>query len=452
MSVGLAGPRQPRLGNRRGRRGSAVAPGRRVPELPPRVLATAVLAGVALALFPSPFLPRAAAQEIVLTVGEERTVSVDPGSQFPVPVIVDMSNAGGLELASLEFGLSWDANLLSLLSVEPGEFGSVDVTESPAGGALTVRLSSATGTTASVTVLTLTLQAGTEEGSAPVVVEPVAAADEAGETLLGAIQRRILGACVGLRGLLGDVTADGSVNIIDAQQIARFAVSLGVGDVDRVRGFGDVTDDGKVDVVDAQQVARFAVGLPTGSRTGQEAAGCLFAPVVSLISPEEGDAFDVGVQIPFEGAAVDVEDGEVKGNALVWTSDLDGALGTGNSLIRDDLSAGDHRIDLTATDSHDNAARAAVEVRVVDLGAVEALLEDPFTDALVAGLTSAKRSAVEAGLSDCDAALSAGDIATLESCLAEARAEAASATDPDDRALGAVLDLILSRAEELLGV
>jgi hypothetical protein len=82
-----------------------------------------------------------------------------------------------------------------------------------------------------------------------------------------------------LTGLLGDVNGDDVVNIIDAQQIARFSVGLPVTDPERVLSHGDVNEDGVINIIDAQQVARYSVGLPTpnapniGEPVGGECVG-----------------------------------------------------------------------------------------------------------------------------------------------------------------------------------
>jgi hypothetical protein len=73
-------------------------------------------------------------------------------------------------------------------------------------------------------------------------------------------------ACSGTS-LWGDGNADGSVNITDAQQLARFSAGLAVGNPGAVTTRGDVTADGNVNIIDAQQIARYSVGLSAAPRT-----------------------------------------------------------------------------------------------------------------------------------------------------------------------------------------
>jgi hypothetical protein len=72
------------------------------------------------------------------------------------------------------------------------------------------------------------------------------------------------------------------------------------------------------------------------------------APVVSIVSPTS-TTFPTGSSIAFSGSATDVQDGNLAAR-LVWTSTVDGPLGTGASFIRP-LSAGTHIITASVTDS-----------------------------------------------------------------------------------------------------
>ena len=79
------------------------------------------------------------------------------------------------------------------------------------------------------------------------------------------------------------------------------------------------------------------------------------SPTVAIESPQDGNQYFLGgeviPQILFSGTGNDVEDGILAGESLVWTSSIDGQIGTGNSFNYNDLSAETHTITLTATDS-----------------------------------------------------------------------------------------------------
>lgn len=87
-------------------------------------------------------------------------------------------------------------------------------------------------------------------------------------------------------------------------------------------------------------------------------------PVAGIAAPLPGSVHLAGEIVAFVGTAEDAEDGVLGGEALVWRSDVDGRLGTGGSLGRDDLSIGSHRLTLTATDSDGRQDSASVNLVV----------------------------------------------------------------------------------------
>jgi hypothetical protein len=77
----------------------------------------------------------------------------------------------------------------------------------------------------------------------------------------------------------------------------------------------------------------------------------------------------------------DPEDGHLPGAAIAWRSDLDGELGTGRALSLRWLSAGDHTISATATDSTGATATDTIRLTVVDTGAAAPRLQGAEPDA-----------------------------------------------------------------------
>ena len=51
---------------------------------------------------------------------------------------------------------------------------------------------------------------------------------------------------------------------------------------------------------------------------------------------------------------------------MTWQSSLDGLIGTGYQVVRDDLRPGRHRITLTLPDGAHREASASVWVRILD--------------------------------------------------------------------------------------
>jgi len=87
-------------------------------------------------------------------------------------------------------------------------------------------------------------------------------------------------------------------------------------------------------------------------------------PTVTIHSPLEGTAFHEGEDIHFAGAVHDSKDGTVTGASLVWTSTLNGEIGTGTAFTKSDLKRGHHHIHLTATDSDGLIGEASVNISV----------------------------------------------------------------------------------------
>ena len=93
-------------------------------------------------------------------------------------------------------------------------------------------------------------------------------------------------------------------------------------------------------------------------------------PVATIASPTDGAAFAVGETITFTGTGTDHEDGDLTGASIVWTSNLDGQIGTGASFTRDDLAEGTHTITLTATDGEGASGSHSASITVSELGPV----------------------------------------------------------------------------------
>ena len=76
-------------------------------------------------------------------------------------------------------------------------------------------------------------------------------------------------------------------------------------------------------------------------------------PSIVIVRPNDGDLFIADQQVIFQADALDLQDGALDGTNVVWTSSLDGTLGTGAEffLVASSLSDGRHLITATATDS-----------------------------------------------------------------------------------------------------
>jgi hypothetical protein len=101
---------------------------------------------------------------------------------------------------------------------------------------------------------------------------------------------------------------------------------------------------------------------------------------VSIISPNDSSSYKSGSTINFIGAAHDYTGDAISGIQMVWTSDKDQTLGTGQ-IVEKILSDGEHEITLRATDDYGNLATAKL-LLTIEPGAAneqpsEVTIEEP---------------------------------------------------------------------------
>lgn len=87
------------------------------------------------------------------------------------------------------------------------------------------------------------------------------------------------------------------------------------------------------------------------------------APDATISTPADGSTVPEQTTITFTGTGKDAEDGDLKGTSLAWTSDRDGAIGTGETFDST-LTTGVHTIELTATDSDGESDSTSIQVSV----------------------------------------------------------------------------------------
>lgn len=87
-----------------------------------------------------------------------------------------------------------------------------------------------------------------------------------------------------------------------------------------------------------------------------------YSPVARLNHPGDEDTRPAA-GIPFAGSGNDYEDGALTGGSLVWTSDLDGEFGTGETFDSP-LTAGTNTVTLTVTDSDGNTDAMSITLTV----------------------------------------------------------------------------------------
>jgi uncharacterized repeat protein (TIGR01451 family) len=113
--------------------------------------------------------------------------------------------------------------------------------------------------------------------------------------------------------------------------------------------------------------ARFRVVATDGVNTGDDETDFPIdvpdqAPVAIILNPTANAQALPGDLVILQGSGNDFEDGTLPGVSLAWSSNRQGALGTGTSLPVNNLQPGAHTITLTVTDSkgHSSQATAAL--------------------------------------------------------------------------------------------
>jgi len=92
-------------------------------------------------------------------------------------------------------------------------------------------------------------------------------------------------------------------------------------------------------------------------------------PKAEITSPEHEtdniNEYNLGNTVVFDGSGTDTEDGNLTGASLVWTSSIDGEIGTGSYFTINILSEGTHIITLTATDSQGATGSDSVQIKII---------------------------------------------------------------------------------------
>lgn len=107
-----------------------------------------------------------------------------------------------------------------------------------------------------------------------------------------------------------------------------------------------------------------------GVNTGQDDSDAIFtvekkSPEPVIISPPDTATFFLFEPIILKGSAFDPEDGPIDGDSLSWSSDIDGALGSGRELTLTSLSPAEHLIMLSTLDSDGNLGTASTTLTIL---------------------------------------------------------------------------------------
>lgn len=162
------------------------------------------------------------------------------------------------------------------------------------------------------------------------------------------------------------VVLDGSASRRGSRQIVRWEWTEGGSPV-----FGWSETDRRTLSTDVA-VGRHTFVLTVTDDTGRSVSDMVLIevlapdPIVAILLPGPGTTHAAGRELVFHGRGVDQYDSPLAYDQLVWTSDLDGEIGTGEVFTTDDLSPGEHVVTLQGTDRDGFVGSASVEFTLVD--------------------------------------------------------------------------------------
>jgi len=88
-------------------------------------------------------------------------------------------------------------------------------------------------------------------------------------------------------------------------------------------------------------------------------------PIATISSPADNSTFAEDKEITFTGAGVDDEDRTLTGDSLIWSSDKDGRIGTGEFFSLSNLSVNAHTINLTVTDQQGTQNFTTIKITII---------------------------------------------------------------------------------------
>jgi len=127
------------------------------------------------------------------------------------------------------------------------------------------------------------------------------------------------------------------------------------------------------EILPATDQGLFRVIASDGFNQAQDDSNTVFTvansgPTIRILAPGEGRLYFAGERLNLRASAYDTEDGSLDGASIAWSSDLDGALGTGTMLQVEamTLTLGDHLLTATATDSMTTTGSDTVMITIVE--------------------------------------------------------------------------------------
>jgi hypothetical protein len=155
------------------------------------------------------------------------------------------------------------------------------------------------------------------------------------------------------------------------EYVVQYSTDAGTNWQTLVSAWPSTTYELNLDTIAGTDQGLLRVLASDGFHTSQDQSDGTFTvakhpPQANIQTPENNRMYVGDQTIVLEGSAFDNEDGQLGDAALSWSSNLDGALGTGQSLpvVASILTEGTHTITLTAQDSDGQTGTTNIIVHV----------------------------------------------------------------------------------------
>src|SRR5947207_3020239 len=139
-------------------------------------------------------VPALAQSVVTLRESTGGRIQVAPGAKVTVPIMIDMTSAGGANVAAVSAGMSWLTSRLAFDSVT-ASFGTLTPnTSNVASGSLGLSVSGP-ATTTTVTMANAYFTAAAVSGGTTLVLSPTSATDGASTNILSMLRTLALEVC-----------------------------------------------------------------------------------------------------------------------------------------------------------------------------------------------------------------------------------------------------------------
>lgn len=171
-------------------------------------------------------------------------------------------------------------------------------------------------------------------------------------------------------------------------------------------------------------------------------------PIIASVSvtSDVGDVFAIGGSSLLSAQAAEASGAPVT-TTLAWSSSDPSVATVSAAGLMTATAPGSTNITAAAGSI---SGTLAITVADADLTGLRALLDDPFAQALINGLTADASGPLDQTWAECEQALTEGHLSLLQVCAAEARTSLTTDSDAPTRPLRSLMELFVDWLDRLL--